>query len=242
MAHKNIDRCKETTSTTGTTSPLVLTGAVAGYVAVCDATAGLTTNGDTGWFEAINGTEWEIFLGTRVDATHLARTTVISSSNGGAPVNFTAAPVVFSTVPGKTLHRFTNIKRTTAQSIPNGTHANVSFDTEFDNTVAAWSAGAASRITAPAGAEYVRLTGSAAFVANATGFRLLRFLKNGTVIPPYIFLQNAISGAESFVHGQTRWMACVPGDYFEMGVLQGSGAALNLGYASDWPAFSAEFK
>lgn len=99
MAHKNIDRCKETTSTTGT-GTLTLTGAVSGFAAVADATIGLTVDGDTGWFCAENGSEWEIFLGTRVDATHLARTTVISSSNAGAAVSFTSAPTVFSTVPG----------------------------------------------------------------------------------------------------------------------------------------------
>lgn len=96
MAHKNIDRCKETTSTTGTGN-LTLTGAASGFVTVA---SGLTTNGDTGWFCAEAGTQWEIFLGTRVSATELARTTVISSSNAGAAVSFTAAPVVFSTVPG----------------------------------------------------------------------------------------------------------------------------------------------
>ena len=40
MAHKLIDRCKETTSTTGT-GTLTLTGAVTGYVAMADATNGL---------------------------------------------------------------------------------------------------------------------------------------------------------------------------------------------------------
>ncbi len=75
MAHKVIDRCKETTSTTGT-GTLTLTGAATGYVAMADATAGLTTDGDTSWFCAENGAEWELFLGTRVDSTHLARTEV----------------------------------------------------------------------------------------------------------------------------------------------------------------------
>ena len=102
MTHKVIDRCKETTSTTGT-GTLTLTGAVSGFVAVANATIGLTVDGDTSWFCAENGAEWEVFLGTRVDATHLARTTVISSSNAGAAVSFTAAPTVFSTVPAAKL-------------------------------------------------------------------------------------------------------------------------------------------
>lgn len=98
MAHKITDRCKETTSTTGT-GTLTLIGAVTGFVGVTNATTGLAANGDTGWFCAENAAEWEVFLGTRVDATHLARTTVIASSNGGSLVSFTAAPTVFGVVP-----------------------------------------------------------------------------------------------------------------------------------------------
>lgn len=120
MAHKLIDRCKETTSTTGT-GTLTLTGAVANFVAMADATAGLTVDGDTSWFCAENGAEWEVFLGTRVDATHLARTTVISSSNAGAAVSFTAAPTVFGTVPASKLSTvgpsFSAYKPTSAQSL-----------------------------------------------------------------------------------------------------------------------------
>lgn len=102
MAHKVIDRCKETTSTTGTGS-LTLTGAVTGFVAMADATAGLTSNGDTSWFCAENCAEWELFLGTRTSSTVLARTTVLASSNAGAAVSFTVAPTVFSVVPAAAL-------------------------------------------------------------------------------------------------------------------------------------------
>jgi len=143
--HKNIDRCKETTSTTGT-GTLTLTGAVSGFVAVSDATIGLTTNGDTGWFCAENGAEWEVFLGTRVDATHLARTTVISSSNAGAAVSFTAPPVVFSTVPGAKLSAafgpaVSAYRGTSDQGIASGSYVKVQLNAEsydvgscFDST------------------------------------------------------------------------------------------------------------
>lgn len=99
MAHRNVDRAKETTSTTGT-GTLTLTGAVSGFATLFNATNGLTADGDTGWFCAENGTEWEVFLGTRASSSTLARTTVISSSNSGSAVNFTSAPTVFSTIPG----------------------------------------------------------------------------------------------------------------------------------------------
>jgi len=98
MAHKITDRCKEATSTTGT-GTFTLAGAVTGFVGVTNATTGLAADGDTGWFCAENAAEWEVFLGTRVDATHLARTTVLVSSNGGSLVSFTTAPTVFGVVP-----------------------------------------------------------------------------------------------------------------------------------------------
>jgi hypothetical protein len=136
MAHKIIDRCKETTSTTGT-GTLTLTGAVANFVAVADATAGLTVDGDTSWFCAENGAEWEVFLGTRVDATHLARTTVISSSNAGAAVSFTAAPTVFGTVPASKLSTvgpaFSAYRATSNQTLVTATPTKVQLNAEeFD--------------------------------------------------------------------------------------------------------------
>lgn len=97
MAHKVIDRCKETTSTGGTGN-LTLAGAVTGFVSMANAATGLTSNGDTAWFCAESGSQWEIFLGTRVSATELARTTLLASSTGST-INFSTPPVVFSTVP-----------------------------------------------------------------------------------------------------------------------------------------------
>ena len=136
MAHKLIDRCKETTSAGGTGN-LTLAGPVSGYVGVMDATYGLTANGDTSWFCAEAGSQWEVFLGTRVDATHLARTTVISSSNAGAAVNFTSAPVVFSTVPAAKLSAVGpsfSASLSSAQTVTTGITTKVAFNTEqFDN-------------------------------------------------------------------------------------------------------------
>lgn len=135
MAHKVIDRCKETTSTTGT-GTLTLTGASVGCVSVASQ---LTANGDTSWFCAENGAEWECFLGTRVDATHLARTAVISSSNSGAAVSFTVAPTVFSTVPGAKMAPLAGpavsaYRATSNQSLSSGVFAKVQLNAElFDD-------------------------------------------------------------------------------------------------------------
>ena len=132
MAHKVIDRCKETTSSTGTGN-LTLTGAVSGFATMASA---LTSNGDTSWFCAENGTEWEVFLGTRVSATELARTTVLSSSNSGSAVSFTAAPTVFSTMPAKKLDpgpAVSAYRTTSNQSITSGVWTKAQLNAEsFD--------------------------------------------------------------------------------------------------------------
>lgn len=137
MAHKLIDRCKETTSTTGT-GTLTLTGAVANYVAMADATGGLTTDGDTSYFCAENGAEWEIFLGTRLSSTTLGRTNPpIASSAAGAQVNFTAPPTVFSTAPASKLSAVgpsvSAYRATSSQSLTSATWTKAQLNAEeFD--------------------------------------------------------------------------------------------------------------
>lgn len=141
MAHKVIDRCKETTSTTGTGN-LTLTGAVSGFVSMANAATGLTSNGDTGWFCAEAGTQWEVFLGTRVSATELARTTLLASSTGST-INFSTPPVVFSTVPASRVQPriFKAYRESTNQSVTTGVYTKVQLDAEevdshgeFDST------------------------------------------------------------------------------------------------------------
>ncbi len=134
MAHKLIDRCKETTSTAGTGN-LTLAGPVSGYVGVMDATYGLAANGDTSWFCAEAGTQWEVFLGTRVNSTTLSRSLISSST--GSTIDFTAAPVVFSTVPaarmpvaqGPAFSAYLN----SPQTVSSGASTKVAFNAEsFD--------------------------------------------------------------------------------------------------------------
>jgi len=128
------DRVKEASSTTGTGS-LTLTGAVAGFQSMASK---LTANGDTGWFCAVNGAEWELFLGTRTSSTVLARTTVLASSNSGAAVSFTAPPVAFMTLPSSALvaaaaPAFRAYLSADQSGVPNATFTKINFNTkEFD--------------------------------------------------------------------------------------------------------------
>ena len=93
------DRVQETTTTTGT-GTLTLGGAVLGFQSF--ATIG---NGNATYY-TINDTitgDWEVGIGTyTASGTTLSRTTVLSSSNGGALVSFAAGSKnVFVTYPSE---------------------------------------------------------------------------------------------------------------------------------------------
>ena len=91
------DRVRETTQVTGTGSATLL-GAVTGYQSFS-----VIGNGNTTYYTIADqgGANWECGLGTYSSGT-LARTTVLSSSNSGSLVNFTAGTKdVFVTQPSE---------------------------------------------------------------------------------------------------------------------------------------------
>lgn len=97
MAMQNADRVKETSTTTGT-GTYSLAGAVTGFRTFV---AGVGT-GNTCWYCATDGTDWEVGVGTVTDATPdtLARTTILASSNAGSAVNWGAGTrTIFCTLP-----------------------------------------------------------------------------------------------------------------------------------------------
>lgn len=87
MALVLADRVRETSTSTGT-GTITLGGAVLGFqtfAAVGDGNVTYYTIADQG------GANWEVGIGTyTASGTSLSRTTVLSSSNGGALVNFSA--------------------------------------------------------------------------------------------------------------------------------------------------------
>lgn len=130
MSHKPLDRAKEYTSTQGL-GAFTLAGPVAGCISICDSTQGLIYDGDTTWLCAENGTEWEVFLATRTNSTTIARSGTITSSNGGNPVNFTAPPVLFGTVPAAKISSVGNSCRaylTSAQTVSSMTWTKVNLN------------------------------------------------------------------------------------------------------------------
>ena len=99
MAFVLADRVKETTTTTGT-GTVTLLGASTGFQSFS-----AIGNGNTTYYTIAGqtGSEWEVGIGTYTSAgTTLSRTTVISSSNAGSLVNFSAGTKdVFVTYPAE---------------------------------------------------------------------------------------------------------------------------------------------
>jgi len=95
------DRVKETSTTTGT-GTLNLAGAETGYEGFV---AGIGTGNQTYYAIELNSLgEWEVGIGTVTSGSPdtLSRTTIISSSNSDAAVNFSAGTKnVFCTLPAK---------------------------------------------------------------------------------------------------------------------------------------------
>jgi len=90
------DRVRETSTTTGT-GTLTLAGAVTGFQTFSSAIG----NTNTTYYTITNGAEFEVGIGT-VGAGTLARTTILSSSNGGSVVTLTAGTKdVFVTYPAE---------------------------------------------------------------------------------------------------------------------------------------------
>jgi len=106
MALALADRIRETTTTTGT-GTITLAGAIAGYQSFS-----VVGNANTTYYTIAGQTtsEWEVGVGTyTLSGTTLARTTVLSSSNGGSAVNFSAGTKdVFVTYPASYVVNSTN--------------------------------------------------------------------------------------------------------------------------------------
>lgn len=91
------DRVRETSTTVGTGS-IALAGAVTGYRTFGSVLASTDTTFYT--FADQGGANWEVGIGTFTAPSTLARTTILSSSNGGSIVTFGAGTKdVFISLP-----------------------------------------------------------------------------------------------------------------------------------------------
>jgi hypothetical protein len=96
MALVLANRVQETTTTTGT-GTVTLAGAVAGFQSFA-----VIGNGNTTYYTITSGNNWEVGIGTYTSSgTTLARTTILSSSNGGSAITLAGTSTVFSSYPAE---------------------------------------------------------------------------------------------------------------------------------------------
>ena len=97
MALAFADRVQETTTTSGT-GTVTLAGAVSGYQSFS-----AIGNGNTTYYTIVDGTAWEVGIGTYTSAgTTLSRDTVLSSSTGGSKISLSGGTsTVFCTYPAE---------------------------------------------------------------------------------------------------------------------------------------------
>lgn len=105
MAHVTADRVRDTSTSTSTGNFVVSGTAPSGFRTL---SAVLSTN-DTFYYaiQSQGANEWEVGLGTYTSANTFARTTILSSSNAGSAVNFSAGTkdVFLTLAAGKTIQR-----------------------------------------------------------------------------------------------------------------------------------------
>ena len=141
------DRVRET-STVISTNDAVLLGAVTGFQSFA-----VVGNGNTCYYTIVNNAAWEVGIGTYTSSTNtLSRDTVLSSSNAGSAVSFTAgAKDVFVTQPSERAV-YVDAANTTV-TIPglnntgNTTLGDASTDTATINAAATFNANAVISVT-----------------------------------------------------------------------------------------------
>ena len=121
------DRVKETTTTTGT-GTVTLLGAVTGFQSFS-----VIGNTNTTYYTIAgqSGNEWEVGIGTyTASGTTLSRDTVLSSSNSGSLVSFSAGTKdVFVTYPAGYAVASTNVGTSGQVLTSNGTGVAPTFQT-----------------------------------------------------------------------------------------------------------------
>ncbi len=117
------------------------------------------------------------------------------------------------------------------QSIPDNTTTVIAFDSEdYDTSGFHDNAVNNTRITIPALVSRVRLSAVGSFASNVTGERILQIRKNGAQ-NIYNFSLDANTGIATITNlpATTPVFDVSAGDYFEIFVLQDSGAPLDVG-------------
>jgi hypothetical protein len=152
MALVLADRVKDTTTTTGTGSVTLSGSPPAGFQSFGAAIG----NGNTTYYTISGGSEWEVGIGTyNSTGVVLNRDTVLSSSNSGSLVNFSAGSKdVFVTYPAE---------RSVNEDATGNVNINITGSAVTATTATNLAAGAAGSI------PYQTAANTTAFVATASG-------------------------------------------------------------------------
>lgn len=138
---------------------------------------------------------------------------------------------------GPKRNRASQLRRSTAFSVPNSAITAVSWESASYDTDVFFSAGSPTRLTIPSNATVARLTANVSFDANATGVRAVYIYKNGAEMPGARVTATAASGITTSLKVVSDPVQVFPGDYFEVRAYQSSGGALN---ADIFSTFSVE--
>lgn len=129
----------------------------------------------------------------------------------------------------------TRVSLTAAESIANNTNTAIPWDTADVDELAAWSSGAATRLTVPSGITKVRLAANLGFATNVTGIRRVQLFKNGTTVAGQFYQDVVGNSTSQTVHNvHSAILTVTAGDYFECMVLQSSGGNLDVVDAAEW--------
>jgi hypothetical protein len=140
----------------------------------------------------------------------------------------TAALAAGAATATKRTASFARVRRAANQALTTAVGANISFDTEEEDTDAYWAAGSPTQFTIPAssGAVY-NITCTAVFEANATGSRSLVIVLGGlTLIGGQC--NNGTATDSTRLHATTGPIRLAAADVITFSVVQRSGGNLNI--------------
>lgn len=201
------DRVQEIFTTTGTGS-IALAGPVAGY----QPFSSIVSNAGTCYYAATDGVNWEVGLGTYSTAGNaLARTTILSSSNSNAAVNWaTGTKTIWLDLPASVVSSLTAVKSVgpcitgyipTAQTFSSNTAASMSIS---------------SGVASDASLTQLLVSGSP-LSWNVTNGNAVNGYQGGTTLPNsstihfFVIAKSDLSGYGSF--GSTSLTPTLPPGY-----------------------------
>lgn len=225
--HGYIDRAKEQASSSGS-GDFTMPGTPVSADFQAFVTK-MTANGDTTGYCAVDGNDWEAGILTRVSSTVFSRTVLDNSAGGTSAVNFTNAPAVFSTVPGRMLAPLRGAAfrayQSSNQTPGAATPTKVLLQTEEFDTNGCF---ASSTFTADKAGLY-QFNGVILFTTAAGGTSYLMLYKNGSE-----YARGPQSDANSYGHTVSGLVNLAASDTVDLYVTTTNSRTTTAGSAYTW--------